>query len=182
MIENITDYTGSYIEGVNKPIPSILVKKSKNSSVINMIVELNPYQMFAGGFQENENDWYGLWPSKNELIAVPPQTLLHVGNAINCKIVKSKKLIPEGWSNANHADAFCCQWPDGEGKWALIDELKPINVEYERNAANQQLNSRFIMGVNDTMKNEALTQAINELANDSRSGELVERTIEILQN
>ena len=83
---------------------------------IGLVTTLNPLRLLSATYQGNPNDWTVAFPEKDEVVACPVQAKSHRGNAVGCEIVKADAL-PAGWSNAAHADALCCQWPDGSGGW-----------------------------------------------------------------
>lgn len=116
-ISNLPEYLKEYPTATPAKLQvGLLVRFNDKGGEVNQANTLNAYRLFSEGYQDNPDDWTVAFPEKDEVVACPVQAKSHRGNAVGCKIVKADA-IPSGWSNAAHADALCCQWPDGSGGW-----------------------------------------------------------------
>ena len=115
-IKNYREYEKSHGQVPNKLVTGVIQLFRDDGDHIGLATTLNPHRLLTEGYQENPNDWTVAFPEKDEVVACPVQAKSHRGNAVGCKIVKADA-IPAGWSDAAHADALCCQWPDGSGGW-----------------------------------------------------------------
>lgn len=115
-IKNYHEYEKEHGQVPNRLVEGIVVTFREDGDYVGLATTLNPHRLLTEGYQENPNDWTVAFPEKGEVVACPVQAKSHRGNAVGCKIVKADA-IPTGWSNAAHADALCCQWPDGSGGW-----------------------------------------------------------------
>ena len=115
-IKNYSEYEKSHGQVPNKLVTGVIQLFRDDGDYAGLATTLNPHRLFTEGYQENPNDWTVAFPEEDEVVACPVQAESHRGNAVGCKIVP-KGEIPAGWSNAAHADALCCQWPDGSGGW-----------------------------------------------------------------
>ena len=115
-IKNYSEYEKSHGQVPNKLVVGVVDTFRDEGDHVGLATTLNPHRLLTEGYQENPNDWTVDFPEKDEVVACPVQAKSHRGNAVGCKIVKAA-VIPAGWSNAAHADALCCQWPDGSGGW-----------------------------------------------------------------
>ena len=121
------EYFKEYPDDTTKRLRvGVLLTYTDEGDYVGMVNTFNGIRLFGEGYQDNPHDWTVAFPHSNEVVACPPQEKGYIGNAIGCKIVLGTE-IPEGWSDAAVADAFCCQHPDGSGGWYVYE--RPFEVE-----------------------------------------------------
>ena len=133
-IKTYEDYVKAYGECPDSLHLGLLVKQNDQAVETNMAGTFNPARLLTEQYQGNPDDWTVAFPEKDEVVACPVQAKSHRGNAVGCKIVKANA-IPAGWSNAAHADALCCQQPDGSGGWEVPEHDATSVLNWKLSAA-----------------------------------------------